>query len=179
MAKTMVHSWNDRFALIDHYKPTSEQVCSVFGVTQSEYETANSMRNTHFDPKVSTIDVNRYAGLFAGERPTATKKTTTTTHTRATTTTSEIDRPETATRKSAIVKAPQKRGRKGDKITKALMSVNATPQAVDEFMKTHGISLAVLRQAKRFAAKIEGFEGEVKVKQDKATKKLMIWRQVG
>jgi hypothetical protein len=54
------------------------------------------------------------------------------------------------------------------------MSINA-------FMQQHGVSLAVLRQSKRFLAKLDPSVatkiGTIKVRQDKATKELMIWRE--
>jgi hypothetical protein len=44
----------------------------------------------------------------------------------------------------------------------------------------HGVSLAVLRQSKRFLAKLDpaivATIGRINVRQDKATKQLMIWR---
>lgn len=192
-------SWNDRFALIDHFMPSDAQTCAVFGLTQDELDTARDLRAAGTFTGSPNFDYAPYVDAFAaayvppsGSVPTiansgkppalaVTKadmdgklvptaiKSTATVHAR----------PETATKR---VKTPQKRGRKGDKITKALLAVPTTPVPVDQFGKTHGVSLAVLRQSKRF---MEGMDaatasliGKVNVRQDKNTKRLMIWRDV-
>ena len=55
------------------------------------------------------------------------------------------------------------------------MSAPTAPMPVDAFMKQHSVSLAVLRQAKRFIEKMDPDTqakiGKVNVKQDKATKR--------
>lgn len=90
--------------------------------------------------------------------------------------------PETATKKSLLPKEPKKRGRKGDKITTAFLSVSTVPVCANDFAEQHGISIAVLRQSKRFIstmdANIASQIGNIIVKQDKSTKKLMIWKEV-
>jgi viroplasmin and RNaseH domain-containing protein len=104
---------------------------------------------------------------------------TATTHTTAVDSTATTHaKPETATKK---VKEPQKRGRKGDKITVALTAIPLVPVSVDSFINQYGVSLAVLRQSKRFIAKLDTATqasiGQVNVRQDKTTKQLMIWRE--
>ena len=207
MSKTML-SWGDRFALIDHYNPTDNQVCSAFGLTQDELDTARSLRDAgtfaatlHFDcgqhatifssadnmPTMATIPVP--VGGIASPVPPAvvaprvsapkqpTEKTTQPTHRQPTATVHT--KPETASRR---VKEPQKRGRKGDKISKAFAAVPMTQIPVDAFIVEHGVSLAVLRQSKRFLAAMEPAVaqsiGRINVRQDKDTKQLMIWREV-
>jgi hypothetical protein len=89
-------------------------------------------------------------------------------------------RPETATKK-VVVKVNQKRGRKGNKITSAFLAVTNEPIAVDRFVMQHGVSLAVLRQSKRFIEQMSEEDvakvGKIVVKQNKETKTLMIWRE--
>lgn len=196
MTKNVILSWPDRFALIEAYNPTDTQVCEVFNIDQSELDTARAMlQNGTFAGK-SNIDTSKFVDLFKSTpvsvpttvsvKPTTsdkikkavatkvpTKKGTATTHKKST-----DGKPQTATKK---VKVPQKRGRKGDKIARALQAVPTSPVSVEMFMKTHGISLAVLRQSKRFISKMDQSVadniGVVFVRQDKSTKQLMIWRE--
>jgi hypothetical protein len=175
-------NWNDRLALIDHYTPTDETIRSVFDLTQDELDTARTLRASGTFAPNPNLDVGKYSNYFktpGASAPTQTvhavpsalkaaAKATATVHTK----------PETATKK---VKVPQKRGRKGNRIELAFRSVTETPVPVETFMKQHNVSLAVLRQSKRF---IEGFEptvaaliGTIDVRQDKATKQLMVSRR--
>jgi len=191
MSKPMI-GWSGRFALIDHYKPTDEQILNTFGVTSDELATARELRAAKAFSVSDSFDVEKYGNVFAaGQRivntipatsqngvhttiagaipGTSNKTGTATTHMR----------PESATMKPKI---PQKRGRKGDKIATALRAVPTTQMPVEEFIKQHGVSLPVLRQSKRFIEKLDAETqkqiGKINVRQDKATKTLMIWREV-
>ena len=180
-------SWGDRLAVIDHFSPTDGQICSVFGVTQDELETARTLRAAGTFAATPDLDVSKYSNVFVSSDIPSTQPTrgnvhmntisktpSATTHTMPDT----VAKPETA---SKPVKQPQKRGRKGDKILKALQSVPTAQMPVDTFIQQHGVSLAVLRQAKRFVAGLDPSQaqsiGKINVRQDKATKKLMIWRE--
>lgn len=177
-------SWADRFALVDHYQPSDTAICETFNLTKDELATARQLRSAGTFTASKTLDVASYKGIFA---PSADVNPTTgvpakdsikkpsqsqgaTTHAK----------PESATKRAKAVKVPQKRGRKGDKITNALLSAPTVPTPVEGFMKQYGVSLAVLRQAKRFIEKMDAETqakvGQVVVKQDKATKQLMIWK---
>jgi hypothetical protein len=168
-------NWPDRFALIKHYSPTDAQVCAAFGLTQDELDTARQLEAAGTFRASANLDVARYANVFTvdGSAPTA----TVTIKPKSGQTT--FVKPETASKK---VKVPQKRGRKGDKITVALSAVPTTQTPVDTFISQYGVSLAVLRQAKRFMSKLPADQaaaiGKINVRQDKATKQLMIWREV-
>jgi hypothetical protein len=186
MSKIM--SWNDRFALIDHYKPTDEAICVAFGVDKNELDTARGLRSTGSFAANPQLDVSKYGSVFASgsvidgasspakgiNQSTTTKAVATSKKGSATT----HVKPETATKKA---KVPQKRGRKGDKIHRALQAVSSTPVAVETFIKQYGVSLAVLRQSKRFLEKMDPSAakkiGKVNVRQDKTSKQLMIWRE--
>lgn len=177
-------SWNDRFALIDHYSPSDQHVCVAFGVSADELSTARELRDAGTFTPTADFSFDGYDDVFnvvIPEQPQThipiiqTQVVTPLVRPQATV----HSRPETATKRQ---KVPQKRGRKGDKITKALLAVPTTPVPVDQFSQTHGVSLAVLRQSKRF---MEGMDastvatiGKVNVRQDKNTKRLMIWRDV-
>lgn len=169
-------SWGDRFTLIDFYKPEDSAVCAAFGLTSDELEIARTLRASGtISSGQSTLDVAKYANVFsttAAAQPMAVaasgKKGTATVH----------SKPETASKK---VKEPQKRGRKGDKIQRALQAVPTSQVPVETFMSQHGVSLAVLRQSKRFIEKLDPAVqltiGKINVRQDKASKTLMIWRE--
>lgn len=176
---TKIMSWNDRFALINHYNPADDAICAAFGVDKSELDTARGLLATGSFAANPQLDVNKYSNVFAstgGVVPTAGtkgsapvgKKVSATVHAK----------PESATKKA---KVPQKRGRKGDKIHRALQAVTTTPVAVDSFLKQYGVSLAVLRQSKRFLEKMDPTVakkiGKINVRQDKSSKQLMIWRE--
>lgn len=177
-------SWGDRFALIDFYKPSDDQVCAAFGVTRDELDTARTLRAAGTFVATKNMDVQKYTSVFSvptqltnqpkGIVMTPSKTPTATSHAPADVST----KPETA---SKPIKVPKKRGRKGDKILKALTSVPKTQMPVDQFIQQHDVSLAVLRQAKRFVASLDPTQaqqiGRINVRQDKTTKKLMIWRE--
>lgn len=176
MSKSKTMSWNDRFALIDHYKPNDDAACSAFGVTQDELKTAREMRSAGAFTATPDIDVKSYANLFSAAAPAAASSTTKTSRrggaTRTKKTTTTKGKPATATKKT---KEPKKRGRKGDKIATAFAAIPTDPTPVEDFASDHGVSIAVLRQSKRFDKSPE--LGAVRVKKDKETKTLMIWRE--
>lgn len=183
-------SWNDRFALIDYFLPSDPQICVAFGLTQDELDTARDLRTAGTFKNTPNFDALQHEGVFNVKVPEVTTPpvivapvppvsiTAPAVQVRPQPAMTVHSKPESATRR---VKEPQKRGRKGDKITKALQAVPSSPMPVDKFIAEHGVSLAVLRQAKRF---IEGMDtqtaqsiGRVNVRQDKATRQLMIWRE--
>ena len=173
-------SWPDRFALINHYKPSDAQICASFGLSQDELDTARTLADAGTFRASQNLDVAKYSSVFTadGSTPTATGVAATpTTKSGKAGGTTTFTKPETAVKKA---KVPQKRGRKGDKIAIALSAVPSTQVPVETFMAQHGVSLAVLRQSKRFLSKLPAEQaaaiGRINVRQDKATKTLMIWR---
>lgn len=165
-------SWNDRLTLINHFKPTDTEISRVFNVSQGELDVARGQLKTGVFSLQNDLDVDSYAYLFA--TTSVVDGDSSATSIKATTTkggSTSIAKPESATAKAH---APKKRGRKGDKITKAFSSIPASPIAADDFAKEHGVSIAVLRQSKRFDS-VGG--GVVRVKKDKGSKTLMIWRE--
>ena len=183
--KVPMMSWNDRFALIDAYHPSNTAICTVFNLSPNELKTAQALRNAGTFAPNRQLDTSKFVDLFPDmideivvavpKQPvyvTQPRVSAKTVHT--------VTPPETATKK-IVVKAPQKRGRKGDKITQALLSVTNEPIIVDSFIRDHGVSLAVLRQSKRFIEHMSSEDvqkiGRIVVKQNKETKVLMIWRE--
>lgn len=170
-------NWSEKMALIEHYKPTEDQACAVFGCTKDELAVATSLQ-AGGTFSAAQIDASQYSDYFASASAaetetvrtapsTTAKKSNVTVHTAP----GGDVKPITATKKA---KVPQKRGRKGDKILTAFQSIPSTPVPVEAFMRQYGVSLAVLRQSKRFDK--TGL-GTVNVKQDKESKVLMIWRE--
>jgi hypothetical protein len=154
-------SWGQKFALIDTYKLSDEVACSKMGVTPNELKTAKKLLSEKTFSVDTSFDSSRYAEAFDPDAKPAKKTTGSTTH-------------KTNSTSSASTGTPKKRGRKGDKITKAFQSISATPLAVDAFIRDHNISLAVLRQSKRFDK--SGIAGTVHVKKREGA--LMVWREV-
>ena len=161
-------TWGDKFALIDHFKPTDEQITRSFNVTQAELDTARSLRSSGTIAVSQNVDTNAYRDVFLDGGKTETKTTHTTVKTQPTVTKT----PMTATKR---VIAPKKRGRKGTKIAEAFKSIPASPVPVEDFAKQYGVSIPVLRQSKRFDTSPD--LGDVRVKVSKDSGKLMIWRE--
>ena len=173
---SMTMSWPDRLALIDHFNPADTHICAVFKVTPDELKTARELRDVGTLIPTANIDATKFNEMFSADakievaiKPTAMVKTTTaTTH----------SKPETASKK---VKEPKKRGRHGNNISTALLAIPSSQVSAEDFCKKHNISLAVLRQSKRFIKTMEPTAqvtvGKVNVRQDKTTKVLMVWRE--
>ena len=163
-------SWNDRLALIHAYKPSDTVICNALGITQDELHTARGMEaNGHF-VATKDLDVSAYSDLFQEDSISVPKTSTGETGSVSIPTSSQP--PATATK---VVVLPKKRGRKGDNILKAFSAIPATPTGALPFASEHAVSLAVLRQAKRFDCIGTGV---VRVKKDNVSKELMIWREV-
>ena len=159
-------SWSDRLALIKAYKPSDATILRALSITQDELNTARDMEaNGHF-VATQDLDVAAYSELFSDDSIVAPKASA------GTTSISKPQPPATATK---VVPVPKKRGRKGDNILKAFSAIPETPTGAIPFATQHSVSLAVLRQAKRFDRTTS--DGTVRVKKDKATKELMIWRE--
>ena len=192
-----VFSWPERLRLMEVYHPTDAQVCSAFGVSLAELATARQLTKVGAFVPATNMDVSPYSTIFNSaesstptvvqeidkifSEPVVDKPRTRTVHPRPVIyvpPTAGSLKPETATKR---VKPPQKRGRKGNGITNALLSVPHDPTPVLEFAQTHGVSVAVLRQSKRFIANMDEKTatrvGIINVRQDKETKVLMIWRE--
>lgn len=184
-------SWNDRFAVINHFKPTDAQVTAAFGVSHDELETARGLLSAGTFAPTPNLDMGRYDGVFAAAAaapqlmPSVASSTATSVvkPTMSAVTTKQGNatsyaKPETASRKA---KEPQKRGRKGDKIATALSAVPMERTNAEEFAKQHNVSIAVLRQSKRFLEQMTPEQraaiGTICVRQDKDTRTLMIWRE--
>jgi len=155
-------TWNDRFALIDKFEPTDNTILLIFGVTTNELSVARNLRNVGIMIPAKYIDYESYASAFSSNE----KQEQTIMVEQAVNT----DQPETATKKVL------KRGRKGNNIVTAFANVPPTPTNAEKFAEEYKVSMAVLRQSKRFDT--AGLSGAIRVKKDKESGKLMIWREL-
>ena len=153
-------SWGERFGLIDTYKPTDEAACATFGVSADELETARELRAEGNFAIPAEFDADTYGDVFASVPENATAVTRPT---------RKGKKAETATK---VTPAPKKRGRKGTKINDAFAAIDTTPVPAEEFASTRGVSLNVLRQAKRFDR-----TGGAKVRVKKIDGTLMVFRE--
>ena len=165
-------NWSDRFAIIDKFNPADEVICEKLNVSQDELDTARDLRAAGNFKSKPDVNISEFAKMLSGSAKA--KKPTVTSHTVPVPKTKKVStvQPTTATKP---VKLPLKRGRKGSKIATAFLAVPSTAVPASEFTEQHGVSLAVLRQSRRFDK--SGLVGSVKVKQDKVTKTLMVWRE--
>lgn len=167
MSKSL--TWNERLALLDHFQPTDEIACTALGITQNDLNAARQMRKIGDLVPSINIDYSSYSSLFTMTgTATATTKPTKETMVKAEST----QPPQSASKK---IKEPQKRGRKGDKISAAFAAIPTEPTNATTFAESHAVSIAVLRQSKRFDKFPE--LGNVKVAKDKDSGDLMIWRE--
>jgi hypothetical protein len=133
-------NWNQRFAIIDYFNPSDEDICKVFDVTQRELNVARDLRQQGmFKPEPDAVNTEAYATQFSQETNiaiTPKAKTDTT--------------PKTKSSPIPKKKVPAKRGRKTHKVKDAYEAMTDVPMPVDEFMKKHNVSLSVLRRHAKF-----------------------------
>jgi len=176
MSKDKINTlnWSDRFALIDKYSPSDEVICNTLGLNTDELNTARDLRASGNFQAASEINVDEYADMFKNAAKTESvtapaRNSGITSHVKPTIKTTA---PLTSTKP---VKESKKRGRKGSKISEAFIAIPTTAIPAEQFATDHSVSLAVLRQSRRFD---KSGLGPVRVKKDKETKQLMIWREV-
>lgn len=150
-------SWSDRFALINHYNLSDQEVMKTFGVTEDEYNQAKELLDEQVFTENQTLEVSSFSGVFGREPIKNPMKS--------------VSSGQSA---SQIKRPAKKRGKKGDKITKAFESITGASVPVTQVQEQYGVSLAVLRQAKRFD---KTGMGTVHVRKDKDSGELMIWRE--
>lgn len=151
-------TWNDRFALIDKFKPNDNTILLVFGVTNPELNAARNLRMVGTLVPAKNLDYASYASSFSPKQQDVNNMTT------------EQNQlsPQTATRKVL------KRGRKGNNISTAFDNIPVDPTNAEQFAVEYNVSMAVLRQSKRFDPYSE--RGPIQVKKNKESGLLMIRR---
>lgn len=169
-------NWPQRFAVIEHYGPSVEQICRTFGISQSEFEVVCQLRQAGaFKNLDRSFDAAKHRDVFGINRPQQKMSVLPAAPNQAT------KAPTVKRIVQRVVDTP-KRGRQGSKIVDALRAVPLQPVDANTFSQQYDVSIAVLRQSKRFLEKLPENErreiGTVVVKQDRNNKQLMIWRTV-
>lgn len=157
---TMKLTWPEKLAVINHFSLAQDRAATVFGNTSAEIGAAIAMRDSGQMQAATGLDMTKFSYLMSSDAPSADAGSVATTHART----------------------PQKRGRKGTKIAIALKNVPLMAQPINEFIATHNVSLAVLRQSKRFikglTAEDQAAIGNIIVRKDRDRDVLMIWREM-
>jgi hypothetical protein len=150
-------SWSERLAFIDRYQPSVEQITKTFQVTTEEVASAFNLREQKVFRADPSVDVDRIGNIFVEQKE-------------------SIELLRKAYKRT---KPKKRRGPKGNKIQDAFAAVPHDPTNAYEFIDKYGISLPVLRQAKRFDK--TGKIGDIIVKQifnpQTNKKELMVWRE--
>lgn len=156
--------WGERLAIINHFNLSDERVTDVFGVSTDELETARDLAARGSITVDDDIDYSQYEdelNIFSNYTPQVVIPSP------------EVEKPVTATKPA---KEPKKRGRKGTKINDAFTNVPSEPTELEPFASQFNVSIAVLRQSKRFDK--TGIPGEIRIRKNKETGIPMIWREV-
>lgn len=141
-------SWADKLVLMSKYSLTPQEAAVAFGVTDREITNAQQLQSRGiFAP--SDLNTEIYSSYFGKLRS------------------GEIDVSPQKTYKP--------KGARPSKITQAFEAITSAPQLVDKIVEEYGVSLAVLRQSKRFD---KTGSGQVHIRKDKDTGSLMVWREV-
>ena len=140
-------SWADKLALKERFQLSPQEACKAFGITSAELNTAITLAEKGVFFVNKKLNTEIYSDFF------------------------------TKMRSGEQVSLPNvnrvKVGAKPSKITKAFDAITTTPQSVDSLIESYDVSLAVLRQSKRFD---KNNAGRIHIRKDKATGTLMVWR---
>ena len=172
-------SWGQRLALINAYTPSDGVACTALGVSIDELETARGLQQCgtiSLDDSVVATNKNIFEGV---------KATASLTRISAPVRTPVSDSIQPVKKIPSVTgappatsnkpeRAPKKRGRTGSKIARAFAAIPSEPTDADKFATANGVSLAVLRQSKRFD---KNGSGLVRVRKDREAGVLMVWRE--
>jgi hypothetical protein len=141
-------SWADRLALIQSFSLSDSESCDAFGITKQELMVANNLSTRGVFIANKQLNVTIYSDFFSKLRA------------------GELDPSQ---------KTFKPKGNKPSRITQAFDAITEVPQKVETLVAEYGVSLAVLRQSKRFD---KYGKGQIHIRKDKATKELMVWRAI-
>lgn len=139
-------SWADRLTLIDSFSLNDSEACSAFCVTKQELMAAKDLTARGVFSPNDKLNTTIYSEFFTKLRA------------------GELDPSQ---------KTFKPKGTKPSKITQAFEAITDLPQKVETLVAEYGVSLAVLRQSKRFD---RNGKGQIHIRKDKDTKELMVWR---
>lgn len=139
-------SWADKLVLVRHYELSEVEACTAFGVTKQELVVAKNLQSKGVFAPNDALNTAIYSDYFVKLRS------------------GELDH---------LQKTFKPKGARPSKITQAFEAITDQPQKVSEIVEKYGVSLAVLRQSKRFD---KGNVGQIHIRKDKETNELMVWR---
>lgn len=139
-------SWADKLVLVQRYALTETEACAAFGVSKQELGVAKNLQAKGVFAANESLNTAIYSDYFVKLRS------------------GELEESE---------KTFKPKGARTSKITQAFEAITTTPQKVEEVIEKYGVSLAVLRQSKRFD---KGNVGQIHIRKDKETNDLMVWR---
>lgn len=167
-------SWSDRFSIIavaTNQIPsiTEQDICKVFGVDAEELAIASECFADGTFKSNPSINAEFYIPYFRGEEPVFPDA-----QPRVRTLPESVSKAvDPAERQLFASKTRARTGRRGNNIQRAFGAIPTDPVPAEEFAKKHHVSMAVLRQYKRFD---KSNSGQVNVRKDKDTGIIMIWR---
>lgn len=141
-------SWADKLVLVQHYNLSETEACTAFGVSKQELVAAKNLQAKGVFSTNDALNTSIYSDYFVKLRS------------------GELDNSD---------KTFKPKGSRPSKISQAFEAITATPQRVEDVISTYGVSLAVLRQSKRFD---KDNSGQIHIRKDKETGELMVWREV-
>lgn len=165
-------SWTARLTIIERYDLTDAESVTNFGVSLEELNMAKEFKEDGVFKTDPTLDMEQYSTVLVRDSIANPKSQKAPTMNESETTAPTTKKPR---KPSSAIKNPSKKvGHKGTKIASAFTAIGLDPISVDTLITQTGVSLAVLRQARRFD-KTGG--GPVRVRKDKTTGALMVWRE--
>jgi hypothetical protein len=168
---------------MEHFNPPDAEITKAFNVTQDELDTARQLQQMGTFTPTPNLDFDAYANKFSTQHidDTSNEKPSTATSFKSPIgigvdilNRTSIQKPKSNKTPQTATKTPGKRGRKGNNIATAFGAIPSTPVAIEQFASEHNVSIAVLRQSRRFDRFPE--TGKVYVRKDKTSGNLMVWR---
>lgn len=162
-------SWADRFGIVERMDetPSNADICRVFKVTEDELGQARELLDRGVLRTNPRVNHEFYSLFFKGQTPEFPKVTQ-----RVRVLPLPPDNEERRLFASQN-KAVRPRGRKSNNIDLAFKAIPTTPTDVEKFAEKHRVSVAVLRQHKRF----DKCSGTVFVRKNKDTGITEVWRE--
>lgn len=143
-------SWGDRLTLIKEYQLVPTEACTAFGINEGQLRSAIKLRDRGIFDTNESLNTELYRDYFTKLRNGEFENS------------SKVFRPKTS---------------RPSKIVDAFKSITETPQPVESIIDRFGISLAVLRQSKRFDK--SETPGMIRIRKDKNSGQIMVWRDFG
>lgn len=171
MLKPIAHlSWADRFGILENLTipVTDEDICRVFQVNTQELTVARELRSDGVLRTNPRINHAFYELFFKGETP---EFPAATQRVRVLPTPPDMEERRLYASQN---KVERPKGRKSNNIDMAFRAIPTVATDVEAFANKNRVSIAVLRQHKRF----DKYPGTVFVRKNKQTGVTEIWREM-